>query len=134
MSLPKQACLKNNLPISFFSCVCVFKSNLYPQHGAQTHDTKIKRSHMLYLLSQSGAPHSLGPYSSNSSIYKNHWGCLLKRFPSPTKHFFHIPGWGPRVRIQGDSELCDLGAILWEILFSDITDVSQDLFKSPLYD
>ena len=42
------------------ACVCLFKilffsSNLYTQCGAQTYNLKIK-SHMLYQMSQPGAP------------------------------------------------------------------------------
>ena len=36
----------------------VFLSNLYTKHGTQTHDPEIK-SHMLYWMSQSGAPRKL---------------------------------------------------------------------------
>ena len=36
----------------------VFLSKLYAQHGARTHDPKIK-SHMLYSLSQPGAPNMM---------------------------------------------------------------------------
>ena len=42
-------------PLFTFFLKILFLSNLYTQHGARTHNLEIK-SHMLYWLSQPGAP------------------------------------------------------------------------------